>query len=508
MAMTESENITRRLTCLLDTDPAAAVEAARQLDISCSSTKQRINRMSLRAAILVDGGRACGDRGAVGEAVKLLRELHTMKSSAGVTYNLANALNAMAGDPPKDASWFEFMNRTRDLRFECRSLLAAVATEADATDELRTQAWTNLAYQLSLTWRLGEAHDSRLRALQLDPTNGVAAGSAAQELLWLEGSGLCAPTTRIEAAYLAKIARHNEARIKQLAVGPVAKLLSKLVDGVDEPPDRAAHSNPFLKWVEKERLTLAPTVELVEPELGHIDWLMLPGVLERTQSAPAVPPPVYAMFNVLKADFIVARDLAWRAMTQDWPSTARYADTLDYANYGVEMSALVLAHRSALDLLDKVAVLANHYFELGKAPKKVYFRTLWGKMKPNDSLRPEVETAIQYGAVALLGLVELAADYDTGWRQPQRTLRNAGTHRFVVLHDEGGEKNAREAPEVERHACSQFESEVTNALRVSRSAIQVLAFAIRQYEYALRRDIEGPVGSLHVPDHDWIRGSD
>lgn len=51
------------------------------------------------------------------------------------------------------------------------------------------------------------------------------------------------------------------------------------------------------------------------------------------------------------------------------PKTGQFADALDYALYGPDTSALVLAHRTALDLLDKVAVTANSYFELGLAPK-------------------------------------------------------------------------------------------------------------------------------------------
>ena len=41
------------------------------------------------------------------------------------------------------------------------------------------------------------------------------------------------------------------------------------------------------------------------------------------------------------------------------------------------------------------------------------------------------------GLPSLVALVELADDLHDGFRKPVQTLRNAGTHRFVVLHDEG-----------------------------------------------------------------------
>lgn len=510
--MSDFRNMAQRLQGLLDTDPHAAVAEARRLDLDVEPV-QRVNRMSLRAAILIDGGAAIRDDKAVSDGVDLLRQLHAQIPKPGVAYNLANGLVALSGPAPRDATWPDHMAQTHLLRFEARKLFASVALNDGADSGLCAQAWTNLANQLSLSWRLGEAHDARLAALRLDPTNGVAAGSAVRELLWLDGLGLCSPTTRDEIRQLARLVRDNGVRIAELAGAHAASQLEALVESLDEPRDRSASPDPFVEWVERERLTLAPTVELVDPSLGHIDWLMLPPILERERGGPATPPPVYAMFNALKADFVLARELVWRAISAEWPATARFADTLDYARYGPASSALVLAHRSALDLLDKVAVLANHYFELGEKPKGVHFRTLWRvKKKQPDGTRPlrsEVDAVVRAGNMALLGLVELADDYDIGgWLQPQRDLRNAGTHRFVVLHDEGGHRQARQVDEVERHPVGRFERAVHQGLRVARSAIQNLAYAIRQQETLLRQQHSGPIGTLVVPDHDWIRGGE
>jgi hypothetical protein len=243
---------------------------------------------------------------------------------------------------------------------------------------------------------------------------------------------------------------------------------------------------------------------------------MLPGIMERESGVAGIPPPVFAMFNMLKSDYILARDLLWRA-TEDriWPSTANYADTLDFATYGTHTSALILAHRTALDLLDKVAVTANHYFEIGLAPDKVYFGRFWrentGKGIGARPLIKKVEEVIRGGANALFGLVELAEDYDSndGILRAQKNLRNAGTHRFVVLHDMGEPAYSRQAPEVERHHYEEFVQHVLHSLRIARSAIQMLALSIVQNERALaKKSKQDFAGSLIVPDHDWIRGLD
>lgn len=500
------------LNTLMDSDPAEAVRQAREIDLD---TPERFHLMGLQAAILVDGGASTRQRDAVEEGLALFRELYGLFPTASITYNFANGLVAAAGNPLSDLSWLDHQERTREYRAEARRCFWNVAQDLDADSSLRTQAWTNLANQFSNSFRLGEAHDARLAALEVDPENGVAASSAARDLLWLFDQGGCSDLTRIEAVMMAKTAHRHQDRVVQYAGAQAARQIAEFASEFGDPPPRAPHTDPFMSWVERERLTLAPVVEFVDPALGKLDWLMLPGILERESGARGMPPPVFAMFNVLKSDFILARDLAWRALDDNvWPTTGRFADTLDYANYGPGVSALILAHRTALDLLDKVAVTANHYFEFGQAPDKVYFGKLWrGSPDKATGVRPlakRVEKTIRGGASALYGLVELADDYDssTGILRSQKDLRNAGTHRFVVLHDIGDPTHSRQAPEIEHHRMDMFTQEALRALRVARSAIQMLALAISQHERGMAQRENDLVGSLIVPDHDWIRGRD
>lgn len=386
--------------------------------------------------------------------------------------------------------------------------------DVNADLELRTQAWTNIANLFAKTYRLSEAHDARLSALKVDPTNGVAAFCAALDLMWLFKRGGCSELTHMEAVMLARQALRNKERILQYAGANVVAKVEALASELSDPPSRSEHTDPFIRWVEEERLTLAPAVELVDPSLGKLDWLTLPGILEREPEKGVSPPPLFAMFNMLKSDFLLARELAWRARDESvWPKTGQFADTLDYALYGPETSALILAHRTALDLLDKVAVTANSYFELGLAPKKVSFGRLWRDpedKKTGTRLVEKVEVLIRAGVYAMYGLAELAEDYNgvDGILRSQKNLRNSGTHRFLVLHDLGDPALARQAPEIEHLNHSDFVDEALDALRVARSAIQMLALAISQHEEFLRKQADGLIGTLIVPDHNWIRGED
>jgi len=390
MNVDEARDLGERLTALLDTDPAEAVRRARLIDLTTAG-EERLNALSLRARILVDGGAISRQVDAVEEAVYLLRELLQARPEAAVSYNLANAVAALAG--MHEGGWLDRLEQTRELRAEARELYWSAADDPKAAVPIRTQAWTNLANQFTNTYRMGEAHDARLAALDLDPTNGVAAGLAALDLLWLCEQGGCSDMTRIEAVMLANVARACEERVRLYAGAAVASRLNALAAELGEAPPRIENTDPFIRWVENERLTLAPAVELVDPSLGKLDWLMLPNILERAQAPMAsTPPAIIAMFNTLKADFILARDLAWRSKNEsDWPATGKFADTLDYATYGPDAAALIFAHRTALDVLDKVGVVANHYFELGQEPRKVYF----GRMCDRGQARRTVPTSFR-----------------------------------------------------------------------------------------------------------------
>jgi tetratricopeptide (TPR) repeat protein len=497
---------------LLNMDPVEAVRQALEIDID-SGTNERFNLMVLRAATLVDGGALTHQQSVIEEGIALFRHLYALFPTPHIAYNLANGLIAATAFVSSDGDWLSQRESTRERREEARRFFWKAANDADVDFSLRTQAWTNLANQFSASFRLGEAHDSWLAALEIDPENGVAASSAARNLLWLHEMGGCSDLAHLEACMLAKIADRNQDRVAKYVGAQAAKKIAFFAKELDEVPPRSLRGDPFVDWVERERLTLAPVAGLVDHDLVKLDWLMLPRILERESFANGMPPPVFAMFNMLKSDFILARDLLWRSIDESaWPRTGRFSDTLDYAVYGPDASALILAHRTALDLLDKVAATANHYFELGRASNNIYFRTIWREIgEKNDGfgkLSEKVEKLIGEGVYALYGLVELADDYARrgGILNHQKSLRNAGTHRFVVLHDLGDPTRSRRAVEVEHHRRDIFIQEVLRALRVSRSAIQMLVFSVSQHEKALVRQLGGLVGSMVVPDHDLVRG--
>ena len=193
--------------------------------------------------------------------------------------------------------------------------------------------------------------------------------------------------------------------------------------------------DPYQQWIVGHRLALAPTVEGLGGDGSRWDSAdIMSAVIDNDEG---LPPRIFAAMNVLKAEFIVARRLAFRGeqMTftddgaQHPDDTGSYGATGDGAVYGEGPATLLLAQRSALDLLDKIAVTANEHFRSGLKPDKVDFAKYWRDPKTHE-LRPVVSTVS--GRLARLALAEVQRDLAPDALYPTaRMLRNAGTHRLV-----------------------------------------------------------------------------
>jgi hypothetical protein len=218
------------------------------------------------------------------------------------------------------------------------------------------------------------------------------------------------------------------------------------------------------------------------------------------------------MVNSLKQDFLLVRRLAFECTDlTPGPDSSSYADTLDYAVYGELPAKLILAQRSSLDLLDRVAVAVNEYLGTGLKAQRVDFRTYWTSSKRHDAWRPGVVEELAAGNRGLLALADLSFDLgdggylDGGYLSHHRELRNLGTHRYAVLHDYAiGPHSDSEA--VEHFLTSDLDDSLMSTLRIARAAILYLIELIR-----IREDREHPHGTaptLYVPDHDHIRGYD
>ncbi len=466
----------------------------------------RDSARALRGGILIDGGGYVGDRHAVLEGIKIFRRLvcgngneHTLR------YNLANGLcqlgrlNETKGPNVYIATFSE--------RREARRIFQAVADQADDRAQ-KAQALINLGNELDYGYRWVEAYDRWTRALQCDPSNKVAALSSARMLLRrMQHDVHHPPSLHRVAGYYARLASRNAPVIERIAGRQAMEMAIRLKTFRSSwrPRKLREIKDHFGRFVAEHRLALVGTVEGLDLRKKRWDDVHIPGITEKLSAGHRVP-PLFAMFNQLKADFCAARWLVFSSEAHSPRNTSSYADTLDYATYGIGPSLLVLAQRAALDILDRVAVCANGYFDLGSKANEIHFRSFWREKDGTGAWRAQLSEELDHWNPGVIALGELASDLcEGGLLALHRDLRNAGTHRFAVLHDMGNEPS-RPDPAVDHYEMEYFREQAIGTLRITRSAILYLRDAIIWREARQRRD--GPRLTLEVVPHHFIRGGD
>lgn len=417
-------------------------------------------------------------------------------------YNVANATNALcelgfpdvvSGTPR--AEWEPALIDNRiETRVELRDVRRAFfevgsSTRADA--HTRSAAFCNLANALDHSGRWAEAYDFYLRALEADPQNGNAAGNLAQLLRERIRTGI-GQTGHIAAVYdkYALLAKQLRGGTLEYATATVADRWDTLLPTGSEGHlshglnDVEVVDRDYRRWVAELRLALSPAVEGLGTEDERWDSASIQVLYGANRED--MNPPILAAMNVLKSDFLVSRRLCFEAIVQllegeEQPGSDSgfYTDTFDHSLYGVQYSKLLLAQRSALDVLDKTAVVANEHFEVGDVPRKVTFRSFWTSTE--GQLREQMVKA-PGRSLPNLALAELASDMDkNGMYSASQALRNAGTHRIVhaALSDTTGvTEDSRSKIDL-----SELIDSTVLALQVTRSAYLYLVDLVAMWNH-------------------------
>lgn len=388
----EIERIGAELRALLDTDPAEAILRARLTRFDGVVDR---NVEVLQAGIFIDAGAALGLPDLVHEGVELLkRHEGTAADKGDVTYNIANGLRALADlDVRPSLEWFL---ATRGTRREAREKFsqAAERTRVDAPS-LATQALTNLGNALLRASRWCEALDAFSDALRVDPSNGVAAGQMTHLLHRLAHRRVSDPELLVElAGSYARVAQENSDVVKRIAGEAAVRYYARFPANAAPLPRSPVDLAPRERFVADHRLALVPLSEAVAWSKRCYDTVHISSIVEPVKGGDPRVPPAFAMFNVLKADYLLARDLAFAAHADDTRDTGSYMDTLDYATYGRTSARWRLAQRAAFDLLDRVASLLNQYLELGLPPHKADFDTIWVQRGSEVRWRPQILAAM------------------------------------------------------------------------------------------------------------------
>lgn len=509
------------LHALVDEDPAAALARIPELGDSREEA-------FASAAILIDGGGYLGNFTAVNQGVEILEELHrNAKPDPGLAYNLANGLQTRARliyGPPSP-----YCGQSFEDHFKARIRFGEAARSRDAPFDLASQALTNMGTLLQDTSRWFEALDHFREAQYVYPKNAVA---MLKELTLLQQLGQLFQTdphsyqcyghlpTIVER--MRGLAENIERNLDTLTAFsgtgalPFAQQKIAMTKALPSSPQKII-DEPYFQFVSKHQLSLFMHCSVAGYETGLFDVLTIPTITRTLDDEDGVP-EIYAMLNVMKADFSFARQVYFDVLEDDadtsYYETTTHGDTLDYALYGVRYSALTSAQRIAFDILDKVAVAIACYLKMPKA-HKTDFTKLWGheKGKPKKfHFHDEIARCLDTGNFGLIALHNIFHDMSSddsrgiGIMEAHKTYRNASTHRFTVLHDFGKQERKSPSLAVAHQDIMEFERMTLDSLKLARSAIFYFVDMIMFAEASRPKLDDGIIVPMAVPDHAYIRG--
>ncbi len=496
-----------RLHHLVDENPNEAIREALSLS-------GNVNVDLLKAAILVDAGGIAKDSEAILKGVEIFRHvIDRCEDNSELNYNLANGLHAIALAATHEGySWYR---NTEKYRLEARGLFYKSANDLKASTDTQSQSFTNLGNLLWASYRWVEAYDFYSKAMEKNPRNGVASSGALIMLRHALVQGIGDPhLLREEIEHLAYHVNNNIEGIYAYA-GEYG--VNGTLGGIknirpSEKPKSDFQPDDYKRFVISNNLTLSPNIHSHTRESKYWDDINISSITSSIEDGAAIP-EVFAMVNVLKSDFIMARQLLFDAYQKRFNETGNYNDTLDYACYGVNESALASAQRSALDILDKISVASLSYLGISGS-KNASMKTAWfaeaKKRAKKRDLDPAVKLEIENGNPALLALTEISRDLSSeqGFLWEKQSSRNSSTHRFTVLHEMGMSVPKGASGCIEHFDFETFVQESFQTLKLARAAVVyfVEMILIREKRIAGERgEISMP---LFVPSHEYIRGND
>jgi hypothetical protein len=208
----------------------------------------------------------------------------------------------------------------------------------------------------------------------------------------------------------------------------------------------------------------------------------------------------------MKADYLLARWLAYYAFERKLPETGFYSDTLDNADYGMDASLITVAQKSCFDILDKVAVATSEYLGIKSPVSATNVFNLWRTRNRNTRQmvwQPEIAEEIKNGNLSLIALAELSDDLGKkGYLKTKKSLRNAATHRFIVLH-KSQIGNGRKNRHIIHYTRDTIQKELISTLKTVRSALFYFVEMIAIHETLLKKKgntalaMDVPIYSAH-----------
>lgn len=140
--------------------------------------------------------------------------------------------------------------------------------------------------------------------------------------------------------------------------------------------------------------------------------------------------------NQIKEDYAVARLLLVQSQLRRkdldrLSERTTFVNPLDYSQWHLYYGLLKSAFKETFNILDKIAVFLNRYYALGLREQRVSFDSIWLKDTKKDAAMREA--LLDSENMSLYALYDIFQDFQSGYYQTLKDIRNALTHRQLSI---------------------------------------------------------------------------
>jgi len=499
-------------------------EAIQTFNILESKYSKNITIRFNKVGIFIDAGFGLKNENIIREGVKvgieLLKEKLDKMYLSHLHYNIGNgymSLYQLSRDKSEGLKQIPDNENIQNAKNHYRYSIKHI----DLFDyKLKKQLWTNYGNCFDSLGRNLEALFCYENALRIDPKFSMALGNKAIAMkFFAEISGVYRGAIYIEAYQLLKsvieqkdLIQHGGIsakkdfekeleRIKSLFQDK--KVLSKKIKHEKYSESGLSDFEKFyLDFCSKYKLFLNFHIHADKCDASIVDpvFINLITPVEDNQTFYNLAKHI----NQIKEDFAVARLLLVQSQfkREDFNRISKRTSlvySLDYSMFNLYIGLLKSAFKEAYNILDKTAVFINDYCKIGMNPTKIHFHrsSFWQR---ENKIRKEYFDSRN---ISLYALYDIFLDFKNGYYQKIKNIRNALTHRRLVIYDSALTDWDKKDNSTNIGYETMF-NETINLFRMVKSAIIYLINFVELEERKKREKSGGPIVPMYVDNYQFL----
>lgn len=429
-----------------------AVEALQVLDQEFVNDKLLAYN---KCGFLIDIGSALDDIGLIKKGIdcglQFVDQTIRQELKANLNYNLANGYHACF--ILEEYGNLEKIPQSENLQKSKYHYREAIKHLSKSDSDLGRQLWVNYGNCLDHSGRCVESFFTYDEALKFDPKFSMAIGNKAMAMQYFANISGKYKGAMYAQAYQAIKSIIDDPEIIRIS-GPHAKknfenviaridssfkdksLLTKdLKHSKYKRSGKTDFEKFYLDFCSRNNLFLNFHIHFDQCESSIVDPIFI--TLISDAKDPNAQEKVFKLakyINQIKEDYAVARLLLVQSMfrRKDFDEISErtaLANTLDYSNFNLYIGLLKASYKEVFNILDKIAFFINDYYKIGIPEEKIYFTSIWQK---DNKIRDEI---LKSRNVSLYALYDVYLDFKSGYLEKIKRIRNALTHRKLVIFD-------------------------------------------------------------------------